>query len=246
MADLVAWVKFEAPRTFRLGTACSGSDGLILSWQAFGQALRNFASEALAFDVSHEVSCEHDDEKKKFLREMWPEMGSLIHTVRDLVGDAPESVLDEDRPHQVVIPELHHLAAGSPCDDASAENSASRSSRNRTCVASGTLRTGSVLHDLVRFLQNQQKAKQKSGCCDKPFFLILENVRALASPPGGSANPSGPSNASVVSEILRRSLNFQALVFSLDPRMFGSPQVRGRLYFLAVPGVRCSKSFTHE
>ena len=62
-------------------------------------------------------------------------------------------------------------------------------------------------------------------------MVILENVTALLKRPAGG----GPSNAYVAYELLRACLPMHVKIFKLDPRMFGSPQVRGRLYFLAIP-----------
>jgi site-specific DNA-cytosine methylase len=125
------------------------------------------------------------------------------------------------------VPSPHHLVAGFPCDDASALNPHSFSIANRTCVSTSSLRTGSVLHDII--LHAQQHSNHL-------LFLTFENVTALLRAAVDEKKQAvGPSNADVACLLLGKCLNMHIKLWRLDPRLFGSPQVRGRLYFVGVP-----------
>ena len=153
LADIAVWIADEAPKPLRLGTMCSGIDGPILCWQALNAALDAVLSTRLV--VEHTFSCEHCEGKKKFLRDMWsPSMRALFARCRELVGEMAVGVVDPGHSFSRRVPAVGHLVAGFPCQDAGAGSAATDSPASRRCMVGGTLRTGSALHDVVRYVQN--------------------------------------------------------------------------------------------
>ena len=43
VADLLAWIRYEAPRPFRVGTMCSGTDCPLPCWRASNEAVHDIA-----------------------------------------------------------------------------------------------------------------------------------------------------------------------------------------------------------
>ena len=219
--ELTLWAR-QLPRPFRIGTFCSGTDVALLCWAGFQEALEIELGVTISVETSY--CCESDRRKQTFLRALHP-------SSKVLFGDT--SLLRQDRAINLIdgcereVPASHHEVGGFPCDDASALNPDGnrRDSEHRSCVAAGSLRTGNVLHDVVRHLI-------RHGGMLK--FLILENVRGLGRPCVDKNGDSKPDNATVVREFLSRVLDMHVFIYKLDPRLWGAPQVRGRLYFVGI------------
>lgn len=109
------------------------------------------------------------------------------------------------------VPAYHHEVGGSPCDDASALNPDGnrRDSEHRSCVATGSLRIGDVLHDVVQHLM-------RHGSMLK--FLILEDVTGLGRPCVDDRGVSKPDNATAVCELLSRVLDMHVFAYRLYSR----------------------------
>ena len=96
------------------------------------------------------------------------------------------------------------------------------------CVSTKSKRTGKVFDDILMYM-----AVHKENLA----WAIPENVSALSSAPrakGRGRKAIGPSNLDVCVYRLKAELGFAVVVLSLDPRMFGQPSSRSRLYMLCV------------
>lgn len=152
--------------------------------------------------------------KRRFLRLMQP--GSEIF--KDALEMAKgRAELDDGCLKAVPVFEI--LVAGFPCTAASTLNPHSRSVANRTCVASGTLSTGSVFHALLEIMT-----------VARTDVAILENVPKLATAAPGQQF----SNLDEVARLLRERCDMVLKCWLLDPRDFGGPQQRRRLWMVAV------------
>ena len=220
--DLALWA-WQLPRPFRIGAFCSGNAVALLCWVGFQHALEIELGVSISVESSY--CCESDRRKQNFLRALHP-------SSKVMFGDT--SLLRRDRAINLIdgcereVPASHHEVGCFPCDDASALNPDGnrRDSEHRSCVAAGSLRTGNVLHDVVHHLIRHGGTLK---------FLILENVRGLGRPCVDKNGDSKPDNATVVCELLSRVLDMHVFVYKLDPRLWGAPQVRGRLYFVGIP-----------
>ncbi|CAE6966127.1 unnamed protein product [Symbiodinium sp. CCMP2592] len=119
------------------------------------------------------------------------------------------------------------MTAGFPCQDCSVLNPSSSTSSNRSCVADGTLRTGSVLQGIVHYLQS-------TGLVG-PNFCLFENVAGLKTKTRNADGSTGPSNLDHVGHLISTKTDRLLHVWELDPRMFGVPQSRKRLWMTAIP-----------
>ena len=213
--DLRSWAARQGMWT--VGTACSGTDCPVLVWKAFADVLR--ADMGVTFCVSHQFSTEKSLPKQKFLKSMFPELPLLIANTSELKNQKAQNLMT-GKP--CVIPGVKHFVAGFPCTDASMLNAKARSNENNCCVMNGSLNTGSVFHDLVEHMKKHRHSFT---------FGMFENVLALAWPPKDrSGQALGPSNMSVVSAMLSQFLDCYTKCWHLDPRMFGVPQSRSRVW----------------
>ena len=124
-----------------------------------------------------------------------------------------------------LVPAGDAFVAGFPCTDTSSLNMYARSSENRSCVQSMSLRTGSVFNGLIQYLGKVQA---------RMSVAVFENVLGLAVPRRDrkTRKQLGPSNLQVCIGKLR-SKGFHARALKLCPSLFGVPQLRPRLYFPA-------------
>ena len=67
-------------------------------------------------------------------------------------------------------------------------------------------------------------------------WALLENVARLKTPPKEKGRATGPSNLDVCSYRLDKEAGFFTVTLELDPRLFGYPCSRARLYILC-PGL---------
>ena len=114
------------------------------------------------------------------------------------------------------------MLAGFPCKAASLLNTQAASDANRTCISQKSDSTGSVFAYLMDMLEMHGHRLR---------MLLLENVLGLATPP----RHGGPSNLDMVIQQLSQRLSMHIKAWHLDPRDFGTPQSRGRVWICAVP-----------
>ncbi|CAE7940690.1 unnamed protein product [Symbiodinium necroappetens] len=208
----------------RYGSICSGMDiGAIVMKQFWEWARFKFELDASGF--SHKFACEQDESKRSFLLATHPEIQNMFCDATELTADA--KVLDTVTNTHVEVPLCTVLTAGFPCQDCSVLNPNSSSSANRSCVAAGTLRTGSVLQGIVRYL----KTMGPKG----PKFCFFENVAGLKAKAKDEQGNVGHSNLDHVGHLLDTETDRLLHVWELDPRMFGVPQSRKRLWMTAIP-----------
>ena len=179
-----------------LATACSGGSELpSMAWKAFAQV----AACDLGVDVllAQSFACENDHRKQKLIRKLFPEIPKLFVDACQL---GSETAMDCIAPgSQSNVPGSHILVAGFPCTDISALNTSASHAENRSCVLSGSLRTGSVFAGLAAYIaaHSQTESKRQDGEVDLEFVL-LENVVALATPPKPPPKPKPKPKAKVI------------------------------------------------
>ena len=224
-ADLKVWLTNPAVGLgghVDLGTACSGTDAPVLAWRAFAEAASQHLD--ISFEVRHLFSCERDEGKASFLGHAFPGV-RIFKDVLELGGTQASTYTWGQGGDELLqeVPGPQCLAAGFPCTSLSGLNMHSTTQENRTCVSRGDLAIGSVFAGLVRFLQAHGGSS---------IFGLLENVLGLATPPrrGG-----GDSNLMHVKRLMWQELATMTKVWRLDPRDFGTPQSRGRLWMTTIP-----------
>lgn len=212
LRDLHSWVGASG-RSWTMGTACSGTDAPMLAWSALAAAIQDKLGVVLG--AAQRFACECDSAKREFLQVVCGAGVPVFLNTCELAS--PSATVHSGPPQEA--PPVHVLIAGFPCTAASALNQKSASDENRSCISSSSLATGSVFADLVAYV-----AKHYHGV----HLLILENVPPLARRPNGG----GRSNLQEVAAQLWNKLGMLLKVFLLDPRLFGTPQSRGRLWMV--------------
>ena len=218
---LVKWLHWRFRGKIVVSTCCSGTDCPLLAWKAFSDVLREDMHCYL--HVDHGFSSEINEGKRRFLKDMYPDLPLLFEDTKEL-GQATARDWMTGVDHQV--PLCDNFAGGFPCTTASSLNPRSSSVENRTSVLNGELATGSVFRGVAEYIA--KGAKRLS-------FALLENVCALAFKPKVDGAPQGPSNLDAVVGILSRTAGCFTQVFRLSPQLFGVPHMRQRLWFASVP-----------
>ena len=142
-------------RSWRLGTACSGSDSVVQVLEHIGRSC--------GWEFTHVFSCECDPDKQAWVREHWPGLPMLfpdicqLHTGRCLNVMAG---LEAD------VPAVDIFIAGFVCKSVSSENN--ERGTHGACIVSGTGKTGSTFEGLRRYVQEI-----------RPKIVICENVVGL-------------------------------------------------------------------
>ena len=190
-----------------------------MAWQAFAEALRRQLGVNLT--AAHCFSSESHAAKQQFITAVFPGAPRIFSDCRELCGPfAHDALTDQRQP----VPPASTLFGGFPCTDASSLNPAGRSQDNRSCILRGDLRAGSVFEGIVRYLSKH--------CQASLLFVALENVPALAHPPKAKGIQTGPSNLTVAMRRLSTECSLVTKVWLLDPRLFGAPQCRPRLWMV--------------
>ena len=216
-----------AEHTPVVGTVCSGTDAPILVLRSFSRAISRAYSVRSRFE--HAWSCERDAAKRSFLRNMFE--GEVRYIFADAIQlgfcDCVEDTLTKSlvRLSDNLVDELF---GGFPCQDVSFLNCHNR--QNRTVVRDSTQRTGAVYHGIVKYLRRHR---------DRISCVLLENVRGLMARPSRKSssdrNDSDDfSNLDHCVHLLNQE-GFWVYVALLDPRFFGCPVSRERVWMLAMP-----------
>ncbi len=199
---------FGSAPAFNVGTMCSGTDAPVLATQAVCRTLPHLST------AHHTFSAESDVNKQRFLQRMFPDLTpkSLFVDVRDMVFGSAATVAGS---HEAV-PSCEVLFAGFPCTDVSALNS--NKQEHRSIIASAGRSTGSCFEAIIGHVQRHRHVA----------MVILENVLGLAQPP-----PLESTNYAACVRRLR-SEGFLVTAWTLCPTLFGVPQQRNRIWFLAL------------
>jgi site-specific DNA-cytosine methylase len=218
---LLSWVARDLEGHVSFASVCSGTDCPVFVWAALKDALRVHCGADLT--TEHVFSCEVHPDKQKFLLQAM-KVPCLFKDVRGLVsGRALDVVSGTQKP----VKRFQHMFGGFPCQDASMLSAANASLASRNCVADGSKRTGSVFRSVVDLIKT-------SG--EHMFGACLENVQGLAvAPRSKGGEVVGPDNLTVCTHILKRDANCHTVALTLDPRLFGVPQSRERIYMLVYP-----------
>lgn len=222
-----------------VGTACSGTDVAVLVAKAFAKAWQRVFHTRL--DVIHAFSCEKDEMKQRFLTTMFTDTFDFSE-MQMLLGDTSELTKkcdpDEDAvydllhgTHRTGLPVVTDLMVGFPCQDVSKLNPAADDAR--WVVRDAGRRTGKVFEDIADYCNTLMEDKK-----GKKIFtgLLLENVMGLTIPPKG-VNADGEAWHSNLDycELAMRKAGIFLLAFILDPRMFGIPVSRHRVWMIGLP-----------
>ena len=126
------------------------------------------------------------------------------------------------------MPSVAFVVGGFPCKDVSFLNKLRVEHKFVVRMAKG--KTGSTLAKILEYQRKHGGGNVKMG--------LYENVVGLASPPksqsvDGLKFTVHDSNLAATMEALQEVLNQIAFVFQVDPRNFGHPQSRPRLYLPA-------------
>ena len=207
------------------GSMCSGSDIPALVVKAFADFCRDFWGAEPSF--RHTFACEKDEQKRKFIAEVH---AHVEHLFRDVHEMTQATAVDVKLDKAVPTPSSSVFAAGFPCQDCSALNPNASSDQNRSCIAQGSLRTGSVFHGIVTYLEG----RMRSG--DDPDIVLLENVASFKNRPNprGKAAPRPPSNLQWAAHFLKDRCGRVLHAWQLSPDLFGVPQMRNRIWMTAV------------
>ena len=210
------------PLDGRYGSICSGMDiGATVMKQFWDWARFHWEIDSARF--KHTFACEQNPMKREFLLRTHPDIQHMFKDATDLQHD---SVYDTKYHTEIMMPLCTVLTAGFPCQDCSVLNPSASSSSNRSCVATGSLRTGSVLQAIVQYLKNQGRAG--------PTFCFFENVLGL-NHSSTDADGHKTSNLDHLGHLVDKETDRLLHVWRLDPRMFGIPQSRPRLWMTAIP-----------
>ena len=212
--DLAAWFQHVKRGRVHVATACSGTDVPLLVYHGLRKAVMRVLG--IPLELVHLFSCERSPAKQAFLRTMYEDMPTLFSDATQIgMPVAHDQISQKMQP----VPEVDHsLLVGWPCTDVSMMNKFASTLGNRSCVLSGTLRTGGVFRGVVDFCKCH---------AEELDFLGSENVPALAkTPPGG-----GPDNLTAAVWLLDTECDMWTKPWVLNPMLFGVPQNRDRLWF---------------
>ncbi|CAE7437759.1 unnamed protein product [Symbiodinium sp. CCMP2592] len=206
------------------GSICRGMDIAATVMKQFWDWARfHWELDSPAF--THKFACEKEPAKRQFLLTTDRKIERMFCNATDLEYD--KEIWDSKTNTFVRMPRCTVMTAGFPCQDCSVLNPSSSTSANRSCVADGTLRTGSVLQGIVHYLQS-------TGLVG-PNFCLFENVAGLKTKTRNADGSTGPSNLDHVGHLISTQTDRLLHVWELDPRMFGVPQSRKRLWMTAIP-----------
>jgi site-specific DNA-cytosine methylase len=200
------------------GSFCSGTDSPVYVYAALWDVLQE--DYGIKINFKHVFSTEIEPTKQDYLQKMFPSCALLFKDVMDLSGETAHCVKNQCN---MSVPKVKCAAGGFPCQDASGLNPYSSNAENRSCVASGKLRTGSVLEGISSYVE---------GVSEHLECLHLENVDTLKFPPRDKTTKviSGPSNLDAASYSMDVRLGKYLHAWELDPRMWGVPASRLRIW----------------
>jgi site-specific DNA-cytosine methylase len=203
-------------RARKFGTMCSGTDCPSMLYRAYSEALGSYGVDA---EMVQEFAVERDAVAQRFIQEVFgpEELGCIFATCAEAAS--PTKVARDVRPQfgTRTVATVHDLIAGFPCKDVS--NLLQDRSAYREAIAHGTGRTGSAFRDILRYLEVHPGARS----------IILENVLGLGTRGRGRLF----SNLDHCVHALE-ALGWSTACFKLDPRMFGMPVSRRRLWMISL------------
>lgn len=158
---------------------------------------------------------------------IWTQSGTCgrpHHSPQDDLEGQRKFALDEvtgcETPTDITIDDLY---AGFPCQDTSSLNM--HRSANRNVIRDCGGRVGPVFRSIVDFCKAQM-----SPSPSRALMVVLENALGLAAKAKGESRSNLDDCLSSL-----QAAGFEAITWRLDPRDFGQPVSRPRLFMLAFP-----------
>jgi site-specific DNA-cytosine methylase len=199
-----------------IGTMCSGSDSPILVAQSICNAMNQGGPHRDCAQAHHAFSVEINEKKQRFIRRMFPE---LRHMYANTANMSDPAVFDIIMRTKTIPDPVRFLIAGFPCTDVSFLNNTAK--LNRGTVKEQNKKTGTCFKGITKYVQLHRETLQ---------LLLLENVLGLCTLGVGKQE----SDLETCIRVIEQELDFTVVVWRLDPRLFGWPQSRPRLWFVAV------------
>ena len=210
--DLKVWLREK--KVLNVATACSGTDVPLLVYRGFATAIKD--KLGLKIHLNHRFSCEQHAGKQSFLLTMFPSTPLLFNDATKLGSRHCHDVISGSE--KAVPKDCSAMVAGWPCTDVSTLNKSSSSADNKSCVMTGSLRTGGVFRGLLDFCKQHGKRLD---------FLGNENIPKLAR----VSSESEPDNLTAAVWLLDTECDMWTKAWKLNPRLFGVPQDRDRCWF---------------
>ena len=200
-----------------LGTMCSGTEAPVCVYRAVQLAAKK---HDIDFTFVHKFGCDKDPTVRRFIKAVFgkqhvPKLFKDVADVASKSGFAPDAMQEDDQP--TAVPLIRELVAGFPCKDVSSLLFGAH--KNRAVIKDGAARTGGIFSRILEFLALHPEVES----------LLLENVVGLAAKASGQDH----SNLDWCVALLNK-FGFWVMVFKLDPRMFGMPVSRGRLWLVCI------------
>lgn len=223
------WVCLKFLGPLPVGTACAGTDCPILGLHCIAEAAKATIENMFGptgFSIRHEFSSEIDTSKRKFIEHM-VSPGQSFGDVGDLSAKKAKNHKAASGDDLELIARIKLLFAGFICKDVSTMNVARTT--HRRCIENLQGKTGGTFSKILDYgLQHGSDEEVEWG-----FMWLLENVLGLATPPRGANGKKltvHDSNLSAVLAMLSQRMSHTAFAFQLDPRLYGHPQSRTRLF----------------
>lgn len=203
---------------FKIGTACSGSDVLLIVFHE----LAKFWSETLGvpFTFRHCFACEKQTPVQAFLLQNFPDLEVLVPDLQFLADETVPCIHRDGSTGFAQLPKVELFAAGFVCKSRSKLNS--KAAEHRGCVQRGTDLTGESFAATGAYIR-----------AHRPSLVFLENVGALA-----EKDPeTGVSDAEWIVEWFSQH-DYDCVMVKCDAWTYGSLPRRERLYWIAVEDKR--------
>lgn len=194
-------------RPLDVATACSGTDGPIISLMSITTALH-----APSQSFRHVWSCEASPRKQQFIRASFPLLPSLFVDVCQL--SKPNGAFDVLSGTYKAVDRPHLLVCGFSCKSVSTANC--QRARYKTCIQDASGMTGNTWNGVFNFLRLRA-----------PPLLLAENVEGLCKRNDGEE----PAVNTIMNQL--RSLGYSVGFEVVDSRSYGSVQRRRRVWIFA-------------
>ena len=213
--DKRALKEFLHCSAYSFGTVCAGSEAPALVLNELVDALEKRL--AVHMKCQHRFSSEIAEDKRNFIESIFPDIPCMFGAVETL--EFEKSISYHDKGRRMLpksVPSVDWAFAGFPCKDVSTLNSNKK--KFKSVIAEGGSKTGSCFQSILRWVRAHGGALN---------IIWFENVVGLhVQKKKGSKEPT---NLEVCLDELS-GLGFYAFAVQVDPRCYGTPQSRARLW----------------
>ena len=190
-----------------VGTACSGTDGIIKWLEKFNDAMRSLGFlPMVACFFYFAFACESDSETLKFHTDQFGTFQPLFTDICQLGNES--GAWEHHSAAAMLVPWVALLITGFSCKDVSQQSNYKRGRSD--VIRTGKHSTGATWHGVLRYLANH-----------RPWVCLAENVAGLW------------SQVDVMREQVE-ALGYQLYTIRLNAEEFCLPQRRVRIYFVIV------------